>query len=680
VQILHLSDLHLREGWYEEQGVILDALSQDLRARLGGKAPPFLIFSGDFVQAGASPDSFAFFAKYFEPLLDYLQIDRSRRIFVPGNHDVSHDVVRSKLSVLFSLAVREDNETHFNERVYTEYEDLIRPKFEHYLDFEARHAAYGCGQSSFCGAGHDLVDGVGVYTLNTALFSFCGENDSDGRSIDDAGLLRVETRNLHRWLQENNQTYRILVMHHPANQLIKWAQSEIERVIKQSFNLVLQGHVHMPDAGYLYTGTSGTLVCTAPPLFTRKSALLGYTIIDIDATNGLVQVSYRQASRSLKFVSGSFFTDTDDGVLRFGVSGQIGGDAGGASAVPPSGDNVLNLLRAEFDAATTCHSSLGSLWVAPDIGTLPETDAEKDTAEVLSPANLLGQSGDLIIKAPPLFGLTSLGHFLALEAWVRQPGRLYLIVAADDIPNHDSGIQQAIQKRLEAFGKSVHSPAGLILDNVVLHDKLHIRKIGNIRKVFPAARLLLLVRIDNQERIGMAAGPELYETFAQRYLWALDRTKIRELVQQYCAKGCLLDEDDLTQKIIDDLRVMNLYRTPLNCITLMRIANAMFDHTPVNRTEMIERFLFLIFTDFAKVPKYGTIPDLKDSQYALGYLCEVLLRRGNYGFSKAEFFAITTEYCNDKVIDLDVDILFGCLVNENILVCRDNMYRFRFYY
>jgi hypothetical protein len=142
-----------------------------------------------------------------------------------------------------------------------------------------------------------------------------------------------------------------------------------------------------------------------------------------------------------------------------------------------------------------------------------------------------------------------------------------------------------------------------VVDNVLLNDKLHIRKINSIKRAFPTTRLLLLFRIDNQDRIGIPVGNGLEGTFHQRYIWALDRSKIRELVRQYCAKGCQLDEDALTQRIIDDLRVLNLYRTPLNCITLMRIADAMFDHSPINRTEMIERFLFLIFADVARLPK-----------------------------------------------------------------------------
>jgi predicted MPP superfamily phosphohydrolase len=414
VKILHLSDLHLRDGWYEEQGAILDSFSKDVKHLFLDEPPPLLIFSGDFVRAGRDAHFFKLFEQYFDPVLTGIGIDRTRRVFVPGNHDISRDVI--KFSTLNALARDDDDETRFNDLIYTEYKDVVYPKFRSYLDFEARFSGHGCGESSFCGAGHDVGDGIGIYTLNTALFSFGGMIGPDGHAMDDEGLLRIETRRLNKWLQETSHGYRILVMHHPSNHLIGWAKTQIEQLIQRSFDLVLQGHIHKSDAAYVDTGISLTTICTAPPLFTRKGEILGYAVIDVDASTRSVKLSYRQASRSLKFVAGSFFTGTDDGTLRFGLEAGVDRNVPHVRPSQYSADATLDLLRTRFESATTCHSSLGPLWVAPDIGTLPETHDEKDRGPVTAARDLLSDSDDLIIKAPPQFGLTSLGHFLAFEA------------------------------------------------------------------------------------------------------------------------------------------------------------------------------------------------------------------------------------------------------------------------
>ena len=216
------------------------------------------------------------------------------------------------------LARNNDDETVFNNLIYTEYKEFVYPKFVRYLDFELRLATYGCRHASFCGTGHDVGENIGIYTLNTALFSFGGTRGPDGHPINDEKLLRIETRRLCKWLQETDFVYKILVMHHPMNHLIGWAEAQLGQIISRSFDLVLQGHVHMPNARYVDTGITRTVICTAPPLFTRKNEILGYTVIDVSPSSGSIELRYRQSSQALKFVAGSFFTGTDDGILKFG--------------------------------------------------------------------------------------------------------------------------------------------------------------------------------------------------------------------------------------------------------------------------------------------------------------------------------------------------------------------------
>ena len=46
--------------------------------------------------------------------------------------------------------------------------------------------------------------------------------------ISDYGHLMVDTRPLHMWLGENKSSFRVLVMHHPVDWLVEWAQVELE--------------------------------------------------------------------------------------------------------------------------------------------------------------------------------------------------------------------------------------------------------------------------------------------------------------------------------------------------------------------------------------------------------------------------------------------------------------------
>src|ERR1035438_462323 len=164
------------------------------------------------------------------------------------------------------------------------------------------------------------------------------------------------------------------------------------------------------------------------------------------------------------------------------------------------------------------------------------------------------------------------------------------------------------------------------------------------------------------------------------YLWALSRTKIRTLASTYVEGVDALDEDLVTKKVTDDIDALNLHRTPLNCLLLLKLPEQAFDDTPVNRTEVISRVLYLLFYEYDKIPRYATRPDLKDCEFALGYFCESLFRSGKTTFTTNEFYQKIQEYCSKQILDLNIDILFTFLVTENIFVKRGMVYQFRFIY
>jgi hypothetical protein len=91
---------------------------------------------------------------------------------------------------------------------------------------------------------------------------------------------------------------------------------------------------------------------------------------------------------------------------------------------------------------------------------------------------------------------------------------------------------------------------------------------------------------------------------------------------------------------------------------------------------MLEMVLFVLF-NLDGIPQYKTKPDLKDTEYVLGRFCEKLIRQSVYEFSRDEFLKDLKQYCADKLLDLEVEIVFDVLVSNNILVKRDYNYVFR---
>ena len=243
-----------------------------------------------------------------------------------------------------------------------------------------------------------------------------------------------------------------------------------------------------------------------------------------------------------------------------------------------------------------------------------------------------------------------------------------------DAPNHEAieGFCRGLVQK--TIGLEL-TPDCIIVDNFELHNELHVRQARSIATAFSSATIILLCTVDNPEKIDSSFVRKVNFKFEEISIWSLNRSKMRMLVRQHLLTGSSkLVEDSAVQKLVDHLDTLNLPRTAHNCLTLLTIFNHQIESSPVNRTEVIETFLQILFSTMQGIPKYSSIPDLKDSLFALGYLCEELVRRGKFDFSRRDFFDIVDKYCRDQMVDIEIDTLFLMLVASHLFLREDEAY------
>jgi predicted MPP superfamily phosphohydrolase len=152
--IIHLSDIHYRRNWEENHGVVFRALFQDLRRQveLLGKMDIYLVLSGDVVIAGHDSACYDEIISKFDAELTSLNIPKSHRICVPGNHDVSIKQIKPNLVDHESVVSKGLDETAFNN--YCENpSEVFKSKFAEYHAFESRFADYVTLGTSLTGNG-----------------------------------------------------------------------------------------------------------------------------------------------------------------------------------------------------------------------------------------------------------------------------------------------------------------------------------------------------------------------------------------------------------------------------------------------------------------------------------------------------------------------------------------------
>ncbi|QBF83774.1 hypothetical protein EXU30_14545 [Shewanella maritima] len=155
--------------------------------------------------------------------------------------------------------------------------------------------------------------------------------------------------------------------------------------------------------------------------------------------------------------------------------------------------------------------------------------------------------------------------------------------------------------------------------------------------------------------------------------------RVRTLVTNYNAIDIIDDESRVLNKVVSDLEALNIPRTPQNCLTILKISERDFDDSPVNRAEMISRVLHLLF-NIDDIPNYKTRPDLKDTEFTLGFFCENIIKSKKIYFTRNQFIEEINSFCKTNEIDLDVNVIFDILYKNNIIVSRHEQFCFKFTY
>ena len=339
---------------------------------------------------------------------------------------------------------------------------------------------------------------------------------------------------------------------------------------------------------------------------------------------------------------------------------------------------IKELFEFRFRESLQSYSSQPIFWVDPILSKsdelLPNPDDDNDN--IVDVSVLYNNPKTTIIKAPPQFGLTSLSHCIIKEAYNKN-SFIGLYLDASDFKSHS--VDKEIKKELKILDVSLDSVNFIILDSWSNYEIDSIRMLKKIADGYSNIPLIVMQRIDETKFNSPDEKIIIDREFDVLHLLALPRGHVRKVVSAYNDIKQIGDEDKVVSKVVSDLDVLNIHRTPFNCITLLKVSEKYFDESPINRTKMLEMVLFLLF-NVDEIPTYKSKPDLKDCEYVLGRFCEMMIKEGNYYFTRELFITELRGFCSEKLIDLEIDLVFDILYKNNIIVSRNSEYTFRFTY
>ncbi len=338
----------------------------------------------------------------------------------------------------------------------------------------------------------------------------------------------------------------------------------------------------------------------------------------------------------------------------------------------------FEVLRAKFkenlDDSLQAFSSQPIIWVDPVISNTNEISQNPDEnyTRRIDVIEIINNPESIIFNAPPQFGLTSLAHYMVLQSWER--GNFWLYLDSHKTKSHN--IHNAVVRETEALGLKISDVKAIILDSWNSYELDSFKRLKNLSDSYKDIPIIVMHTIEDAKFLKEPNDIKIERNFKQLFLLALPRTQIRKVVAEYNKVKEIGIEDNVLTKVVSDLDVLNIHRTAMNCLTLLKVAEKYFDESPINRTDMIEKVLFVLF-NMDGIPRYKTKPDLKDCEYVLGRYCEMMIRTDKYCFSRDSFVKELKEFCKEKLIDLEVEVVFDVLVLNHIIVKQEFDYCFR---
>ena len=641
--IVHVADIHYRASEPEGALNIMKSFIKDLenqKNRLDDHQF-YLAITGDIVQSGSDFDSYESVIKKLGSQFDQAGIKKDSRIIVPGNHDIDRDVVKEEYSAFVQLNEHTISESTFNN--FMDSRNLFHKKFD---NFELFLSEFGRYDDSFSSLGwvFKINDDMGVYCLNSAICSYGGYND-----IKDEGQLAIYTRGLVKWCDQNDTSTNILLLHHPLNHLKDWSRTELQSIIEQKFSLCLYGHNHYPEV-YHDAIPKSSLMCSAPPLFSNKQDTLAYSIVLIE-NNAPSGVIYREYAGG-KFYPSPRLSKTEDGIARF--------------------DNpyLHNVRQLELCLKNALQSFKGQpcVFVKPKL-----SDSREFNDKVNLLDRLIDSPENVLIGAPPQFGLTCLAYYMRVEAFKARK-KLWIYIDATHVKSRN--FEKYIDEELNRYRMQEADIECIIIDSwdnsVVDHSNIA-KKVELNYSTIP----LILLSSKTECLNSTFKLAKVNRTFQSLHLQALTRGSMRELVSSYNKEKIIGKDDDLIAHMAKHMEAINIHRTALNCYTLLKVLDGNFNEKVLNRTKLMKAILFVLFTDDESFSFSSDNPEVDECTYILGKYCKNLVMQATGSFDSREFVGELKKICAENLMTLNVERMIDVFLENNILVSYGNTYEFK---
>lgn len=684
IRILHLTDFHLNNRTLEDWNKFYKtALFNKIDEIQTVRKIDLVLFTGDMIdKAGKDFGSVkngleSFKQNIILPLLEKLDLDISRFILCPGNHDINRfkddeiDENGIKTTLITTEKVIDFIKKADNNDSYKRIE-----RIKEYKEFEKKlyRDIINKDQSVFKFSLKTEIDGikVGISSLNSSWRCY-GDNDFQN-------IILGENQINNNYLFIKDCDIKIALIHHQLDWFKNFERSTIFSHINKNFDLVLSGHVH-EGMSNMTTGFTGNCFYNVSPSGLNqirtdsKNFSNGFTVIDYNDSISCHYLKYNHdqlcfvdntdlvANGRKKFIKPLIESEDIIGIINQAISNI-------------KEDHVLEMddhfIKGKNDSDKV---TVKSAFVFPPIDDggnfYEEESTETSLNEIMkSEDNYLFLGAQEIGKKSLLYRIVT-EYIDEYEIYKRIP----VFIDFTEIKNKDfetvikeyTRLNSKDVKNLLIKGKII-----LLIDNLSFLESKNfgaqINKLHRFIKDYSSNRIIATYEHDGIEILPKEIINNSKIPFSYRYIRGLKTKEVKQIMKLWLPESNEIESEEKLEKLVN---TFTSYHLPNNALSvhlyLWSVENS--DRTPINQAVLMEIYTELILEKLSKENIYRSNFDFKNKIQLISMVAEKIIRKENndYKLIYTEFVEIINDYLTKKVgFNFDVEIIVKYLLERKI--------------
>jgi predicted MPP superfamily phosphohydrolase len=693
VHILHISDLHFGIN-NDDQSVVISAFLDDIADLSATPLRPSLVaFSGDLVWDGDDHTSYInTLERVLIPIIERLHLSTDDVILAPGNHDARRSVIKTSIG------------EHAGAQAFTSREAIndyyasksTAPLFvDKFANFSALERAVGnrnlvSSNTVFSTYYHKKCN-VGLAVFNTA---WCSGGGLTGR---EKGALFVPEAAVNDAMRElPNAMCKIVVTHHPLSWLNDENAADFKRAMPKAC-LHLMGHVHDPEPTQQFSPSNTAFICQSGALFTNRRRYNGYSIISVGEGGEKCRVTYRSYfDKRRRFdvatdilAKGVFYSSSASEAYWLAQPSQVSR----ASVHAWISGVVAPAIRASLIDSLT-DRPIHDIFVPPvllshlDVGEDP-TGVSADQNGTVEWLDFVVSTENHLIRGRPEFGkstvLRELCYELTSSTIAKALPRVPVLISYSDVPKSSAKLLSLLRGNAPECPNGTFSFSQLaedgylcvLIDDVDPRDGARMSVLSEFMRQYPKNRYVVTTLFESLEMVGRIKSADFPVAMQPLYLDQIGRGRMRQIVGKLHTADPY-QQELLLNRILNDLRSMNVPVTAVNGTILLTIFQTEKVFVPVNRAIVLDRFIDILLKRYSIDGGRRSAFDFRNKTHLLSQLARWMCEQNSYDPPYEDVYSFVSTYLSSRGLKYDVQAIIADLITCRVLAEKGNRIAFHY--